>query len=62
MAADPVPSARLKGRQMVSAVPAGTGHTSPANPALEAPGYFQPSLRDLAKPLSRESLKAMFVN
>jgi hypothetical protein len=35
---------------------------SPANPALEAPGYFQASLRDVKKALSRESLMAMFTN
>jgi hypothetical protein len=32
-----------------------------ANSALEAPGYFQPSLRDFTKPPSRESLKGMLI-
>src|SRR5580704_5366332 len=34
---------------------------SPANPALKAPRYFQPSLRDFTKPLSRKSLQGMFI-
>jgi hypothetical protein len=34
----------------------------PANPALEAPGYFQPSLRDFTKPLSRELFNGIFVD
>jgi len=51
----------LKDRQTVSGVPAGTRAYSLANPALEAPGYFQASLRDFTKPLSRLSLNGMFI-